>query len=425
MAPRGAAHVSRITTGRGACGRRKSALVRDERPMLRSLRRARRSALAFFTAATWLTLVGCGGRTELTLSESEGGAGSNSAVGGTGAGAVSFGGAATSAGAGDASVTGRGDSGTSAIGGAVSTGGATSTGGVATVGGRAGMGGAGLSCAPGESPCGNDCVNLATDSLHCGACEKACASETACQGARCVSICATPLSSCGDYCVDLQNDLANCASCGHGCPTVAGADSLCENARCTIVCRGATSNCDGDILNGCETPLAHCRKRVFVSSALYTGDLGGLAGADAKCQALADAAAIGGTYKAWLSDDTVSAADRFTHSTDSYVLLSGREVAADWNALVSFMVQPIDETELRGVPTATPGLHAPCNDAPAVMTGTLGDGSIDQGATCNSWTDGTSFFVDVGNTNYGASLWTAHCASDWCGVPMHIYCFEQ
>src|ERR1051325_3061527 len=38
-------------------------------------------------------------------------------------------------------------------------------------------------------------------------------------------------------------------------------------------------------------------KKVFISSGTYTGNLGGLAGADATCQGLADAVALGGTYK--------------------------------------------------------------------------------------------------------------------------------
>ena len=41
--------------------------------------------------------------------------------------------------------------------------------------------------------------------------------------------------------------------------------------------------------------------RVFVSSATYDGALGGHAGADATCQSLATAAALGGTWMAWIS----------------------------------------------------------------------------------------------------------------------------
>jgi hypothetical protein len=253
-----------------------------------------------------------------------------------------------------------------------------------------------------------------------------CSVGTTCQGGQCITVCANPLSSCGEHCVDLQTDFANCGGCGSACPTVSGVDSRCENAHCVITCQGASSNCDGDISNGCETPLAHCHKRVFVSSAVYTGNLGGVAGADTRCQALADAATLGGTYKAWMSDEAVSARDRLTHSTDSYVLLSGQVIAANWDALVVVLDRPIDETEQRGAPSTTPGLVAQCDDGPAVMTGTFGDGTIAGGSNCNNWTDGTnSSLVGFGNTSYVGSLWTAHCASPSCGVPLHLYCFEQ
>ncbi|MCB1058064.1 MAG: hypothetical protein KDD11_21405, partial [Acidobacteria bacterium] len=58
---------------------------------------------------------------------------------------------------------------------------------------------------------------------------------------------------------------------------------------------------------------------VFVTSVGHDGNFGGLAGADAFCQSLADAVSLGGTFKAWLSDSTTSPADRFAHRSESYV----------------------------------------------------------------------------------------------------------
>jgi len=231
---------------------------------------------------------------------------------------------------------------------------------------------------------------------------------------------------CGDRCVDVQGDPLNCGDCGRACPTFAGADTQCNHGRCALVCHGTTSNCDGDVSNGCETPLSQCHKRVFVSSATYTGNLGGLAAADARCQSLADAATLGGQYKAWLSDEKTSAKDRLTHSEDNYVLPSGTLVAINWDALVSFNVHPIDQTETGQAPSATPGIPIECGSAPAAMTGTWGTGEVDPGATCNSWTtDAPVTWVGYGSTDQGSSLWTAHCAALICNVAMHLYCFEQ
>ena len=50
--------------------------------------------------------------------------------------------------------------------------------------------------------------------------------------------------------------------------------------------------------------------KVFNSSTSYNGNLGGLTGADAKCQSRAAAAGLTGTYKAWLSSTTINAKDR-------------------------------------------------------------------------------------------------------------------
>jgi len=386
--------------------------------MFQTVLRSRTSAPALFVAYV-LAIGACGGRTELGLSasQSEGGGGNAGALGGTAA-SYSSGGSIVSAGSGGAAVARGGNS----AGGGISSGGVAPS---AGVGGGGGIGGTTTGCAPRRSLCGSECVDLTINAFHCGACENACAAGSTCQYAQCVSACATPLLSCSNRCVDVQSDVANCGACGHVCPMIAGADSLCENGRCTLACHGATSNCDGDVSNGCETLLDHCHKRVFVSSAVYTGNLGGLAGADSKCQALADAAMLGGSYKAWMSDEAIPARDRLTHSADSYVLPSGQEIAANWSALVSFITHPIDETEGRELPAATPGIGGPCSESPAVMTGTFGDGTIDQASTCNNWTDdGSSSLVGIGNTDY-ASLWTAHCAADWCDIPMHIYCFEQ
>lgn len=52
--------------------------------------------------------------------------------------------------------------------------------------------------------------------------------------------------------------------------------------------------------------------QVFVTTATYNGNLGGLSGADAKCQSEADGALLGGTWKAILSNGGVSAASRIS-----------------------------------------------------------------------------------------------------------------
>lgn len=100
---------------------------------------------------------------------------------------------------------------------------------------------------------------------------------------------------------------------------------------CTVTDKTGTINTD-DV-----TVTVECKKynRVFVTSEAYNGNLGGVTGADAKCQALADAANLGGTYRAWLSASGQAANSRLIHSIHPYGLVDGTLIANDWDHLVS------------------------------------------------------------------------------------------
>jgi hypothetical protein len=73
---------------------------------------------------------------------------------------------------------------------------------------------------------------------------------------------------------------------------------------------GAVDSTDDE--TGDETGIEPHPNYIFVTSTEHTaGALGGLEGADAICQARADAAGLPGTYRAWLSGPGVDARDRF------------------------------------------------------------------------------------------------------------------
>ena len=77
-----------------------------------------------------------------------------------------------------------------------------------------------------------------------------------------------------------------------------------------------------------------CVRRVFVTSEAVTGgSIGGLAGADATCQRLADAAGLGGRYRAWLAEPLDWPEHSFTRSRAPYVRVDGAEVAENWTDL--------------------------------------------------------------------------------------------
>jgi hypothetical protein len=166
------------------------------------------------------------------------------------------------------------------------------------------------------------------------------------------------------------------------------------------------------------TTFSCSNKIVFVSSETYNGNLGGLTGADAKCQALAGAAGIIGTFKAWLSDSTKGPATRFWHSNLPYVRVDGIQVASNWSDLVDGnLSNPINITESNVlVPFAT-----------FVWTATLPTGEINDSvnAYCLDWTtESNSYIGGYGaavNTNEG---WTSLSTMS-CNVLRSLYCIQQ
>jgi hypothetical protein len=118
---------------------------------------------------------------------------------------------------------------------------------------------------------------------------------------------------------------------------------------------------------------------VFVSSVPYTGgSLGGISGADAKCQELATAAGLSGTFKAWLSDSTHSPSTTFTRSPTPYVLVDGTVIASNWGDLTDGTINhAIDLTETGGFGTWN-GYYA--------WTGTAEDGTAST-QSCSSSPD--------------------------------------
>ena len=187
---------------------------------------------------------------------------------------------------------------------------------------------------------------------------------------------------------------------------------------------GDSADCDSDFCddNTCTYPA----KLVFVSSELYNGDMGGLAGADARCQGLADAAGLPGTYRAWLSSTTESPSTRFIQSEGPYVLVNGTLIANSWTDLTDgALANPINLTE-RG--TAPPASFSLCSgETTGVWSGTRPNGSIISTNRCQDWTAAT---VSVGghwgnSTRSTNAQWSDWCYGGSCDWLASIYCFQQ
>jgi hypothetical protein len=172
-------------------------------------------------------------------------------------------------------------------------------------------------------------------------------------------------------------------------------------------------------------------KHVFTTSTTYQGGaLGGLAGADQKCADRAHAATLPGTFKAWLSDHTISARGRLTQSVDGYVLVGGTRVAATWDVLVSATLANAIDLDETGQMITGPSTCAVVGGLVPAWTGTEADGSYAVSENnCGDWTElehggliGNGVVGDISKSN---SKWTSSLCAPSCTYAAALYCIEQ
>ncbi len=162
-------------------------------------------------------------------------------------------------------------------------------------------------------------------------------------------------------------------------------------------------------------------KTVFITSSTFKGNLGGLAGADDKCQAEADGLASivpSGTYLAWLSDGTDSPATRFTKSAHPYMLPDGTKIAENFTDLT-------DGSILHAINIDSTGKALGLN---YFWTGTNADGTTAQYlVTCDGWTADpvANFHGMSGRTNISTNLWSSRNSRASCNYRNNLACFQQ
>lgn len=200
--------------------------------------------------------------------------------------------------------------------------------------------------------------------------------------------------ACGDDCDDALpgvgvGDWAHCSACGVGC----GSQQACVDGQCA----GA--------------------RRVFVTSSKHAGDFGGVGGGDAICQARADEAALGGTFKAYLVQPGAGL-ERLDHPAVPFVRLDGVKIADDWNDLADESLDaPLDRDEHR---------------QPAGGNAWTGLRDVDGGgvSSCNSWTSRddkclqSSICGGAGEMAMTGDHWDGFYIFD-CVLEYRLYCIEQ
>ena len=186
-----------------------------------------------------------------------------------------------------------------------------------------------------------------------------------------------------------------------------------------LICSAAAAQ-DDDCATaevGIARPAA-CQETVlvFVTKAAFQGNLGGLAGADARCQTAAQRAGLPGVFRAWLSTSAEPAGARVVHKEVPYIMPGGVRVADNYLDLTDGrLAHPIDRTEY-GDAVLSPFL---------ARTATGPDGQA-LSPTCSDWTS---------RRRYDGGAWGAtDSPSDWsrtgvfpgrCDYLAHLYCLEQ
>lgn len=195
----------------------------------------------------------------------------------------------------------------------------------------------------------------------------------------------------------------------------------CKNATCGDghVWAGMEDCDDGDeddadeCSNACEAPRV-----MFVTDADFKGNLGGLTGADEKCQQAAAAvpALQSKTFKAWLSDDTGSPSTRFdTTFGGRYVLVDDTTVATGWADLTDgTLAHAIDLTET-GMMVGS-----------GTWTNTKPDGTAIGAEHCTNWSFGMIGQKGAyGDTTATDTTWTDLGDSNSCSAAFPLYCVED
>lgn len=104
----------------------------------------------------------------------------------------------------------------------------------------------------GELKCGEECIDVTSDNNHCGACDHRCNSDETCIDKTCQKPSEPPSCEeegktlCKGECIDITGDINNCGACGLIC----GDNMICANKVCT--CKEGYEPVSENVSQGCE-----------------------------------------------------------------------------------------------------------------------------------------------------------------------------
>ena len=240
-------------------------------------------------------------------------------------------------------------------------------------------------CGTGLTTCSGACVSLQIDENNCGACGTKCTAGQNC---------------CGGKCLDLLTSNTHCGKCGNSC----SASEPCTNGAC----------------------VSTAKKVVFITSKKYTGNLGGVTGADAKCNTLAAAAGLTGTFYAWLGQGSSPKSwpeFRFKKHSGDYVDKTGRVFATGFAKLAGAhgsLKYPVEYDEAG---TKVSGnFWSNINSGSGSVYATVED--------CAGWNwgkDGThdAKYADISTYGSGYTSILGNKTDKHCGKSFHLICVQQ
>jgi hypothetical protein len=215
---------------------------------------------------------------------------------------------------------------------------------------------------------------------------------------------------------------------------------------CALMAALALLQCSDDEDDGGQAgPNSTPTMGFFVSSTTSTtGNLGGLAGADSRCQSLASAAGFGSkTWRAYLSTEGTASGSRVDArsriGSGPWYNQKGALVASNLAELHSRKGDAAVYIDEKGQQINGQWTGSPTPNQHDILTGSMADGTVMVGATCNDWTsDSTAHVGQVGHsdgmgpnqsTDGALSSWNAAHANQNCsntaprGGAGRIYCF--
>ncbi len=159
------------------------------------------------------------------------------------------------------------------------------------------------------------------------------------------------------------------------------------------------------------------RRRVFVTSTTYSGNFMSLSAADGFCTTSAQAANKSGTWKAWLSNSTVSARSRLQDTGPWAQEGADGGTVLTFNNLLNLQSTPL-------APLAVNERGQSLASGTRYWTGTVGGGTA--GSVCNDWAPyNTGFTGTVGLAGTTTTAWTNEAALGCVSTMASLLCFEE